>query len=297
MQKSITEMFILSRKKLKSVVASLIIIVLAFVGYLWEMTDVLPQKEAENLRIHFIDVGEGDSTLLELPGGKVMLVDAGEAEKGKTVSEYLKKLKIKKIDYLVGTHPHFDHVGGLETILDDFEVEKIYMPKAVHNTVSYESLLKKIKSKNKKVCSPKAGDIIHSENGGKITVLSPKFDEYENLNNYSIVLDVSFENTTVLLTGDAENEVLDTLEFGKKADILKVPHHGSDTSASEGFYEKVRPTYGVISLGKHNKYGHPHKDVMSLLEKYKTKCFRTDTDKTIVFELDGENIEIIKSGE
>lgn len=258
---------------------------------------MLPQKEAENLRIHFIDVGEGDSTLLELPGGKVMLVDAGEAEKGENVSEYLKKLKIKKIDYLVGTHPHFDHVGGFETILDDFEVEKIYMPKAVHNTVSYESLLKKIKSKNKKVCSPKAGDIIHSENGGKITVLSPKFDEYENLNNYSIVLDVSFENTTVLLTGDAENEVLDTLEFGKKADILKVPHHGSDTSASEGFYEKVRPTYGVISLGEHNKYGHPHKDVLSLLEKYKTKCFRTDTDKTIVFELDGENIEIIKSGE
>lgn len=254
-------------------------------------TEVIDDK----LQMHTIDVGQGDSILI-MQEEKVMLIDAGTRANGEKIVEYLKDLGITKIDVLVGTHPHDDHMGGMAEVIRNFEIGEFYAPDNSNNditTVWYQEFLDAIIEKNIKWNFPKVGDeIILGE--AKAKILSPEKEYYENTNNYSIVLRVSYKTVDILLTGDAEEEIESVLvnsKFELASEVYKVGHHGSDTSSSEEFMKKVNPKYAIISCKKGNTYKHPSRKVMNLLENLGINVYRTDKQDTIIMKTDGTNIE------
>ena len=243
------------------------------------------------LKVHFIDVEQGDSILIQ-SDDEVMLIDAGTNAKADFVVDYIKKQGIRKIDYLVGTHPHEDHIGGLDSVIENFDIGTIYMPRVTHTTKTFRDVLNAVKEKGLKITSPSAGTTFDLADA-KCKVISPNSKNYSSLNDYSIVIKLSYGKNSFLFTGDgealAENEIIEK-GFDLAADVLKVGHHGSNTSNTEEFLKKVNPSYAVISLGEDNKYGHPHKEVMDRLEKREMTIYRTDKNGTIIAESDGESI-------
>ncbi|CAG7839407.1 hypothetical protein CLOHAE12215_00817 [Clostridium haemolyticum] len=245
-----------------------------------------------DLKVHFIDVGQADSILIT-EGNHNMLIDAGNNDDGDMVVSYLKKAGVKKLDYIVGTHPHEDHIGGLDNVINTFNINKIYMPKKVSTTKTYKDVIKAIKNKNMKITSPKSGE---SFKLGKATcsIVAPKQNEdYQSANNYSIVIKLTYGSKSFLFTGDAEGiSEAEILKGGYdiKADVLKVGHHGSRTSTSEAFLNKINPDVAVISCGRANDYGHPHKATMEKLKEKHIKVYRTDESSTVIVTSDGKNI-------
>lgn len=250
----------------------------------------------ETLNIYFLDVGQGDSIFIELPDEKTMLIDAGENNFGEGIRNYISDYGYSKIDYLVATHPHADHIGSMAYIVKNMDIGSVFMPKVSTNTKTYENLLESISDKGLKVTSAKAGLTIADESGYTINVVAPVTIDEDNLNNSSVVIKLGYGDTSFLFTGDAEKEELETITDNVSADVLKVGHHGSTTSTTEEFLSRVNPTYAIISVGKDNSYGHPHDKVLMLLEKFNCKIFRTDVDKTVVFSSNGNTLSV-KSGE
>lgn len=256
------------------------------------------QKDTSNvsvnkkLKVHFIDVGQADSILIQTPDGKSMLIDAGNNADGQAVVSYLKGQGVSKIDILVGTHPHEDHIGGMDNVINSFEIGQIYMPKVSHTTKTYEDVLTAISRKGLKITSPTPGSTF-SLGEVRFTILAPNSSTYEDMNDYSIVLKMEYGNTSFLFTGDAEqvseNEII-AKGYNLKADVLKVGHHGSSSSTSQAFLDKVSPKYAVIMVGSDNNYGHPHKETMDKLEAKGIPVYRTDENGTIVATSDGNNI-------
>lgn len=247
--------------------------------------------QSGNVEVHFIDVGQGDATFILSDYGNV-LIDGGESQTEDFLVEYIKDLGVSKIDLVIATHPHSDHIGGLDKIIDSFIIESVYMPKVTHTTSTYEKLLKSILNKNLKATNPKAGSTLKM---GEIEFhfLNPIQETYNNLNNYSIVTKMVFGDISFLFTGDAEKEVEnDILNKGYdiKADVYKVSHHGSSTSSSEEFVRAVSPSVGIISCGKNNDYGHPHRETMALLKKMNLKIYRTDEMGSIVLATNGTEL-------
>lgn len=259
----------------------------------------LPTVTGE-LAIHFINVGQGDSILLQLPNSQTMVVDAGPNEAGSTVVSYLQKQGIKKIDYLVATHPHADHIGGMDTVIQAFEIGKVYMPRVTTTTESFESVLRSLQAKGLKITPAKAGLIVIDQGGLKINFLAPCSSGYEDLNNWSAVLKVQFGNNSFLLTGDAQSESeQEMLSSGAnlKADVLKVGHHGSHSSTTPAFLKAVSPKYAVISVEAGNDYGHPHQETLAKLTNAGAKVYRTDRDGTVVFVSDGKTLTVRTLGD
>lgn len=257
-------------------------------------TEKLSQKDT--LNVHFLDVGQGDSIFIELPDEKTMLIDAGENYHGEGIINYIDDCGYSKIDYLVATHPHADHIGSMGYIVRNMDIGSVYMPKAAANTKTYENLLESISDKGLKITSAKAGLTIAEESDYIINVVAPVTIDESNLNNSSAVIKLTYKNNSFLFTGDAEKKELETITDDISADVLKVGHHGSNTSTTEEFLYEVRPTYAVISVGEGNEYGHPHKETLRLLEEFNCELYRTDIDKTVVFSSDGNTISV-KSGE
>jgi competence protein ComEC len=256
-----------------------------------------PDSSASNhsgiLEVHFIDVGQGDAILIE-EGNHAMLIDAGENNQGSVVTEYLNKNHIRKLDYVIGTHPHSDHIGGLDTVLYSFDVDKIILPSVSHSTKSYEDVLDAIEKNEQSITVAKVGDH-YSLGAASFTIIAPNSDSYEELNNYSIVIKLSYKDTSFLLTGDAEKLSEDEMlhkGLDLSADVLKLGHHGSANASSAKYLDAVRPTYGIISVGKDNEYGHPHKSTLSELEARKIKLYRTDEQGSVIFTSDGKHISI-----
>ena len=245
------------------------------------------------IEVHFIDVGQGDSILIEAEDSK-MLIDAGENNKGSTVVEYLKSKNITNLDYVIGTHPHSDHIGGLDMVLKTFSVDTMIMPDVVHTTRTFEDLLATLEKTNLKLTKAVAGDQ-YNLGPATFTILAPSSSSYEDLNNYSIVIKLTYGDTSFLLTGDAgvlsEKEML-TRGIDLSADVLKLGHHGSAYSSSANFLDAVNPTYAVVSVGKDNDYGHPHVETLQAMYDRNIKLYRTDTQGTIVFTSDGKNISV-----
>ena len=257
-------------------------------------TSTIEENYENKLVVHFIDVGQGDSTLIEFPNGETSLIDGGTRKSGEKVVKYLKEQNIKKIDYLIATHPHEDHIGGLPEVIRKYDIGKVYMPDRTANTRIFEELLEEIQAKGLKINLAKAGDIILDKGNLKYTVLAPKGD-YENT-NYSIVTKAEYKNNSFIITGDAEKESEQEMlngNFNLKANVLRVGHHGSSTSSIDEFIDAVNPEYFVISLGKDNTYGHPHKEVISKLEKAKGEILRTDELGDIVLLSDGQEVKQI----
>jgi len=256
------------------------------------------QNYSSNLKVHFLDVGQADCILIELPNGQKMIVDAGNNDDKDTIISYIDSLGIKKFDYLVGTHPHEDHIGALDSVINSYEIGRVYMPNAPSNTKTFEDVLLAVKNKGLKITAPKPGCYILDDNKGiSVQVLAPNSSSYEDLNNYSIVLKIKYKNTSLLLACDAEeileNEIL-AKGYDVKADVLKIGHHGSSSSTSLQFLKKVSPKYAVISVGQDNKYGHPHAETLEKLNSTGVQILRTDTEGSIVIISDGSKISIDK---
>ena len=250
------------------------------------------EESPKTLTVHFLDIGQGDSIFIELPNNETMLIDAGEDYYGQGIIDYIEGTGHTRIDYLIGTHPHSDHIGSMGYIVRNFEIGDIYMPKISANTKMYESLLKSIKSRKLKIKNGKAGvNILQEENLSADIIAPVKLDE-ENLNNCSIVMKLTYGNTSFLFTGDAEKEELAAIKADMHADVLKVGHHGSRTSTTQELLQKIRPRYAVISCGKNNDYGHPHKEVLQYLKKAGCTVYRTDRDKTVTVTSDGASLEV-----
>lgn len=243
----------------------------------------------EDLLIDFIDVGQADSILIRNQD-KVMLIDAGTNEAGKTVVNYLETLGITKIDYLIGTHPHEDHIGGLDDVINNFDIGQIYMPKMETTTKTFEDVLDAIENKNLTVTAPNKGDKIKIGQAEGEFMTEPILDE-DNLNISSLVLRVEFGNTSYLFMGDAEEENEETISW-PKTNVLKVGHHGSSTSSSESFLKQVQPKYAIIMAGKDNSYGLPTQETINKLNNIGSEIYRTDEDGTIQMTSDGNTIEI-----
>lgn len=255
-------------------------------------------KQAVNaqMSVHFIDVGQGDCTLI-ISDGEAMLIDAGEKECGVTVAEYLESLGISTLKYVIGTHPHSDHIGGLAYIIENFDVETVILPKIptdmTPTTKVYENLLTSIKNKGLKIHTAVDETVTLGET--EVEIFAPNGD-YSNLNNYSICTKIIHGENTFLLTGDTEGEAEENLvkRAGEKlqAKVLKLGHHGSDTASKVDTLNAVKPRYAVISCGEGNKYGHPHDEVLDRINKFADYVLRTDISGTIIFYSDKEGLSV-----
>lgn len=251
------------------------------------------QIDPNKMIVHYIDVGQGDSILIQV-NNKNLLIDAGPKSDKKKLFNYLSTLNLDKLDYIIATHPHEDHIGNMADVINDYNVLAFYAPKVQSTTKTFEKMVEALKSKNLKINVIKKGTAsINLGDNTKITVLSPTKDSYEDLNNYSPVIKIEYGKTSFLFTGDAqkdvEKEILATNE-NISADILKVGHHGSSTSTTKDFLKKVNPSIGVISVGQDNTYNHPNDDTIKRLKENKVTIYRTDKDGTVVLSSDGSTI-------
>ena len=260
---------------------------------------VADQIELENadgsLRIHFIDVGQGDSTFIELPNGQTMLIDAGEIDQGDKVVAYIYEHGYDTINYVVATHAHSDHIGGLPYVLDNFNVDAVIMTSDKSDTQIFTHLFTAIYLNGADLRYVLAGDVLIKEDQLLVEVVAPK-DLFDNdHNNNSVVIKLTYGNNKFLFAGDAEKAEEAAIRTNIKCDLLKVGHHGGKTSSSYNFLKKVNPKFAIISCGLDNKYGHPTNAVLNRLKKRKIKLFRTDLQGTIIVESDGNTISIDKT--
>ncbi len=277
------------------VITAIISLLLAGVGsYSYSQTgSVIPRREllTGNASIHFIDVGQGDATLI-LTGDGAVLVDAGTNRAADTLVAYLTTY-VSRLDYLILTHPHDDHVGGADEVLNAIPVEHVLMPLVEHNGYT-EKLTTLAAEKDIPVEDAVLGSQI-TVGDITCTLLGPVHTDYDNLNNVSAVIRVDVGGTSMLLSGDAEQKAEDDVLAANdpalfNCDIYQVGHHGSSTSTSLEFFTAIEPDICVISCGYGNSYGHPHTTVLQLLEMSGATIYRTDTEGTVVLETDGETI-------
>ena len=247
---------------------------------------------ADSSKVHFIDVGQGDSELVELPNGQTMLIDAGTPQSGNQVANEIKSLGYSRIDYLVATHPHADHIGGMAEIINSFDIGEIYMPKVSTTTATYENLLDEIAAKGLSIHTAKAGVTIAADNTFSVQIISPMLDDYADINDWSVIIRYNTASKNVLFTGDAGKDVIRDTNPGK-IDVLKVSHHGSRTGTDEALATELSPAYAVISCGLNNSYGHPHEEVLDALKG--TQLYRTDLQGTIDMTIDANGISIASS--
>ncbi len=262
----------------------------------WDGTSRTATINDAGLKVSFIDVGQADSILVETPNGKSLLIDAGNNEDGDFVVSYIKSKGLNKIDVIVGTHYHEDHIGGLDTVINNFDIGKIYMPNAT--TQVFEDVLIAAKNKNLKINTAKAGVNIDLDSDLEVSILAPVGNTYEDLNNYSAVIKLTYKNNSFLFEGDAGNiSESEMLSSGSnlKADVLKVGHHGSNDSTTEPFLKAVSPKYAVISVGKDNDYWYPTKQTLDKLAATSVQVYRTDELGTIVAFSDGNTIAFDKT--
>lgn len=249
-------------------------------GQTSQATDSNTPKATNQLKVHYIDVGQGDSEFLELPDGRAMLIDAGTSSSGTAVVNYVKSLGYSKIDYVVASHPHEDHIGGLPSVINAFDIGEIWAPKISTTTQAYETFLDTVAAKNLVINSASSGKKIGSSTSYYAEILSPSENSvYTDLNDWSAVIKIQYGGKSFLFTGDAGTAVLSSI-ISSHIDVLKVAHHGSDTGTTKALVSRITPTYAVISCGADNSYGHPTTSVLESLSS--VSVYRTDKQKTII---------------
>ena len=279
---------------LKKIISGFILVLISLISFagcdLSNTTATTYNKD--NLIVHYIDVGQADSILIQI-NNKNLLIDGGNRDDGDKIIKYLKSQGVEKLDYVVATHPHEDHIGGMASIIKKFSIGKFYAPKKLSDTATFENMVIALKEKSLKINEAKPGDTLNLGKNIECKILAPNSAEYDNVNNYSVVIKLTYGNTKFLFAGDAqkisEKEML-SKGYDLSTDVLKIGHHGSSSSSTKEFLDKVNPKIAIISCGKNNDYGHPHKETLAELNKRKIKIYRTDIDGTIVFESDGKKV-------
>lgn len=248
---------------------------------------------AQEMEVHFLDVGQADCILISC-GGCHMLVDAGNNQDGEMITEYLKEQGITELDYVIATHPHEDHIGGLDTVIENFGITTLFMPQKVHTTKTFEDVVTAIENHDLSITVPKPGDT-YAIGSGSFTILSPVKEDYgEELNNWSVGIKLVHGSNSFVMCGDAEEEAEEDICLSGldiSADVLKLGHHGSRTSTGELFLKAVNPKYAIISCGRGNDYGHPHRETLEKLQEAGISVFRTDEQGTIIAKSDGNSLQ------
>ncbi|KDR95047.1 Metal-dependent hydrolase, beta-lactamase superfamily II [Peptoclostridium litorale DSM 5388] len=266
------------------------------ISILMTLASCAPSNEANspaNLSVHFIDVGQGDSTLILAPQGEAMLIDAGNNGVGDDVIAYMKNQGVEKLDVLVGTHPDADHIGGLDTVIYEYDIESFYMPRKAHTTKTFKDVLLAAKEKGLNIKEAKIGEKFILGEDVKCEILNPVKEYGDDNNLWSVVVRIEYGKRSLLFMGDAEIEnESDMLEYGAyvDSDVIKLGHHGSSTSSSESFIKAVSPDAAVVSCKMENSYGHPHRETLELLEKEGIELYRTDEQGSVVFYCDKNRI-------
>lgn len=254
-----------------------------------------PEKNYNaSLEVHFIDVGQADSALL-ISNGEAMLIDGGNAEDSSLLYSYLKDCEIDHLEYVIGTHAHEDHMGGLTAALNKASVGKIYIPKRGNDTKFYNNFIKKAEEDKIEIAHPEKNEEF-SLGTCSVNLFTPTYIDYEELNNTSIMTKVTCGDVSFLFTGDAERaEEENIINQGAdlSATVLKAGHHGSDSSSSYPFLREVMPEVIVISVGKDNPYSHPHEEVLSRYHDLGAKIYRTDENGHIIIKTDGKNLSVM----
>lgn len=255
-----------------------------------------PVQSDSEVRVTVLDVGQGDSIFIELPDNRCMLIDSGESEYGDTVADYISSAGYKKIDYLVATHPHADHIGGMKKAVNSFDIGNIYMPRASTDTKTFEKLLKAIDDKGLKINTAKAGVSILAEDNLSIDIIAPNSESYEELNNYSAVIKLTYGKVKFLFMGDAEKESEGEITADVSADFVKVGHHGSKTSSGEEFVSRVGARVAAVSVAEENDYNLPNEATLSRWRQSGAEVMMTKDKGNIVAETDGESLTVNGQG-
>jgi competence protein ComEC len=281
---------------------ALLVIVLAFFNWsvVWgfkQNTVIAPGGTitGKAMAVFFVDVGQADCIFIHTPTNLNVLIDAGNREDYPAIRRFLQAQNVARLDVVVATHPHEDHIGSMEEIIRNFQIGKIYMPKVSTNTRTFEGLLQAIRLKGLKINIARAGVKMDLGPGLMSEFIAPNNDYYDDLNNYSGVIKLSYHKVALLLTGDAERiSEKEMLERGYdlKADILKVGHHGSNSSSGAAFLKRVAPSIAIISVGVDNPYHHPGLATLKRLARIGAQIYRTDRDGTLRLLTDGDKIEI-----
>lgn len=288
-------------KVLKTIVSiTLVVLVIALFAYslLIEYQNNEPIGDGinldESIYVHFIDVGQGDCALIHTTEGNV-LIDAGTFNSRYSIVDYIDALGIEEFEYAIFTHPHEDHIGAAKTLLKEYEFKNIIMPDAIHITPTYDYTIEAIEKEKCNVLEAKAGDG-YEIGDVKIDIFAPDtYYDSEDLNNMSVVCKITYGEVSFLFTGDAEEESEDSMRYYKydlDSDILKVAHHGSSTSSTSAFICEVSPKVAIVSAGKDNDYGHPHRETVELFKKLGIETYITYEVGSIIVATDGEKYEI-----
>ena len=261
--------------------------------------DLIYKRELE---LAILDVGTGDSIFLQTTNKKNILIDCGDKRQNmdygeKVVFPFLRNKKVKRLDLLVLTHPHSDHIGGAEYIIDNIKVKYVLIPRCKYDSNLYKNLLDKIAKKNISLILADTCIVLQDFQPLKLKVLSPYIEYFDdNINNYSVVLKGEYKKLSFLLMGDLEQEreqwLINTYGDKLDVDLIKIGHHGSNTSTTQEFLENTRPEYSAISVGRYDKFGFPHQEVIKRIEGQGIKLFRTDIDGAIIFFSDGEKLRV-----
>ncbi len=252
------------------------------------------QPENSSFEVHFIDVGQADSALV-LCDGKSLLIDGGNVADSSLVVSYLLKLNIDSLDYVINTHAHEDHVGGLNGPLNKFTVkERIFAPATGASTDCYNDFINAVKKQNKEITVPVTG-YKFTLGSAEVKFIGPVHENYSNINNTSLVVKITYQNTSFLFMGDAEYESeRDMLDAGAdvKTDVIKIGHHGSETSTGYRLLREAEPSIAVISVAAAKNYGHPEAEVLTRLRDADVRVYRTDMQGHIVITSDGNNLNV-----
>lgn len=251
------------------------------------------EPELGDMTATFIDVGQGDSTLVTLPDGKVMLIDAGEASASQNVLDALEAADVDDIDYLVATHPHADHIGGMEAVLDTYDVDEVWMPDAPDTTETYEGFLDAVDAEGCSVEKAVAGEEIVGEDAGyTVDVLAPSDDvDSEDMNDYSAIVKVTYGDTALLFTGDASAQEIVDANPGH-VDVLKAAHHGSETGTNAEVMTETTPEFVVMSYAEGNSYGHPDQSALDAVSAAGATAYSTAANGNVTATSDGEQVSV-----
>lgn len=281
-------------------IIALLIAVIAVVVYLYRhkferAPEPVPGPVSGKLTVRFLDIGQGDAELIQLPSGETIVIDSGD--RGSATVEMLKKYGVREIDLLIATHPHADHIGEMRDIMRAFKVKELWDSGFPHTTKTYADMLQERKDQGIKFLKPKRGDT-RKIGAALLEVLNPSNDlADDNENNASLVVRLTFGNMRFLFTGDAEKESWQQMIASERdrlrADLLKSAHHGSSNANNEDILDAVNPKIITISCAEGNGYHHPHPKVMRLLrEREGIRLYRTDMEGTITATSDGKTIEV-----